>query len=96
MGGAATSWPAPRGKLDLRRRAPLQSNPQDLNMKVQRNQKATQTSDKIKLIGVHMQHSYIDKTESENITQKQCREQSNKHAKVTKPAAQAQPMDSRD
>jgi len=65
-------------------------------MKVQWSQKATQRSGKIKSSGVHMQHSCIDKTESENITQKQCREQSNKHAKVTKPAAQAQPMDSRD
>jgi len=55
-GGAATCRPSPRGKLDLRRRASLQSNPQDLNMKVQGSQKATQTSGKIKPSGVHMQH----------------------------------------
>jgi len=43
-----------------------------------------------------MQHTCIDKTESESITRKQCHKQSDKHAKAAKLAAQAQPMDSQD
>jgi len=37
--GVRTSQPAPRDKLDLRWRAPLQSKLQNLNMQVQRSQK---------------------------------------------------------